>query len=164
MFLFLNLLVVLTTSEVYTFGNQQVTINTILSGPIANSSSGEECKKVIARPMQIYHLSSQGKYESWFRGSFATPHVQKDVLPGSTIYDFDVDAGEGEVHLATSTPSKTYIVYFMNSSHQIGTIVENSFFVPVRRIMFNFPNGFIKTTETSFTNTAQFTKLDHGAL
>ena len=117
MFLFLNLLVVLTTSDVYTFGNQQVTINTVLSGPIANSSSGDECKKVIARPMQIYHLSSQGKYESWFRGSFTTPHLQKDVLPGSTIYDFDVDPREGEVHLVTSTSSKTYLVYFINSNH-----------------------------------------------
>ena len=84
------------------------------------------------------------------------------MQPGSTINDFDVGPNEGEVHLCTSVSSKTYVVFWLNSTWQISGEVAISNALVVRKIAFIFPHGFVLTKETVWTKTNQFTKLNYG--
>ena len=72
MFLFLSLLLSLATSATYNFGNFIINITSISTGDINASIGADRCRKLIARNSYVYHLSTEGVYQSWQKGSFGT--------------------------------------------------------------------------------------------
>lgn len=91
MFLFIFPLLATALATTITYSNHTLTIATVSSGTVHNLTNGDHCKKIIARNHQIYHLSSEGVYQSWPKGDFSVPTEQLTVYPEGSTRDFDVN-------------------------------------------------------------------------
>jgi hypothetical protein len=75
MFLFgmLLSLIVTASSTSYTVGNITITLTSISNGTVyTTNSSVDQCKKMIGRSGQLFHLSKEGAYQSWPNGNLVT--------------------------------------------------------------------------------------------
>ena len=71
MFLFLFCFLVPNINTNFVYHNHSIAKNSISSSIINNSTSADACLKIIARTNQIYHLSNEGVYQSWTKGSLS---------------------------------------------------------------------------------------------
>ena len=117
MFLFLTCLLGVTSATLYTFGDVNITMSTISTGNIANTTSSNQCQKLIARSAQLYHVSSSSIYQSWPKGSLATVTDTQNVFPGFTVQDYDVNQIENQVIFGTNTLLNGRILYTLNATY-----------------------------------------------
>lgn len=74
-FLFLNFLFFscICATTTYNFPDANITINLISSGVIPTyGTSGDTCTRIIARKINIYHISTKSVYQSWQKGNLST--------------------------------------------------------------------------------------------
>ena len=142
MFLFVFPLLGIALATTFTYPNHTLTIATSASGTIHNLTSGDQCKKILARDRQIYHLSSEGVYQSWPRGDFSVPSEQLVVYPGGSTRDFDVNQTEEEVSIVTTSNSVGRYKFILNSSFQIVSNASFSQVLSTYETVLNYPYNY----------------------
>ena len=124
-FLFLFFLYQLLLANTFHFEDVVISITSVSTGSIFNTTAGNKCKKLIARSAQVYHVSSQSVYQSWPKNSLSTPTDTINVTPLSTN-DIDVDPTQSQVDFVTTTMTSGGVAYNLNGTyHKTTTLFYN---------------------------------------
>ena len=134
MFLLLGLLLGLTVqtalaaSTSHVFGRSTVTIDTVSMGGIMNyGQTGDTCKKMIVRYRTLHHLSTEGVYQNWLKGSLATSNVLENVTTGAEVFDFDVNTMETWACFVVNQATLGMLAYKLSSSsYRINSIMQRT--------------------------------------
>ena len=84
--------------------------------PLYNTTAADQCKKIIIRSAQVYHISKQSIYQSWPQNSLSSPTDTINVTP-LTTKDFDVEPSESNVVIATTQTSSGGMIYNLNATY-----------------------------------------------
>jgi hypothetical protein len=94
-------------------------VETVSSGTIYFTGVVDTCKKIVVRSNQIYHLSTQSSYESWPKGSLASPTTVQNV-------GFNTDMGVDSTGRTVVFPSQKVVLFVLTfGSIKIFTLNAN---------------------------------------
>jgi hypothetical protein len=109
-------------STSYTVNNVTFNIDLAASTTIYSSDGADKCNRIVPKTSQLYHLSSEGAFESWPLSTLA-PQTNSvtSVLSGATIHDMDVSDNELRTSFVTSNPTSGRLVNTMNPDNTINS-------------------------------------------
>lgn len=91
----------------------EIIVTPISSGTLKNAPINDTCKKLIAHRKQIFHLSSDGQYESW-NPSELENSVENRTVSTYQVYNMEVSSEDSYVvftHDNLSSPSIHFYVF-----------------------------------------------------
>ena len=110
----------LSSPAIYSFGNVTINVSLVSSSPIEHySPASDQCGKLIASDICLYHISKERIYQNWHKGSLSTVIYKQDFGTGTDVFkDAGVNEAENRVNILTNNTFNGRIVYYLNPSYQ----------------------------------------------
>lgn len=83
----------------------------------------------MVRNAQLYHLNTEGTYQSWLKGSLTLANVVHQVVSIGIVFDYFVENDESGAITVDSDFLNGLKVYTFNPSYQISTTTQYPFII-----------------------------------